>query len=95
MGTINNIEKFDADFFGVSFEQANIFSPEIRMLLEHSYEAIIDAGVNPKQLQGKNTAVIIGTSYNETQINFLYKNIKVKKDIYRSEIYIQRKVVSI
>ncbi|XP_012061994.1 PREDICTED: fatty acid synthase-like, partial [Atta cephalotes] len=68
MGTINNIEKFDADFFEVSFEQANIFSPEVRMLLEHSYEAIIDAGINPKQLQGKNTAVIIGTSYNETQI---------------------------
>ncbi|XP_036138950.1 fatty acid synthase-like [Monomorium pharaonis] len=78
MGTINNVEKFDADFFGLSFEQAHTFSPEARMLLEHSYEAIIDAGINPKQLQGKNTAVIIGISFVEMQEKFLYNNIQVK-----------------
>ena len=78
MGTINNVEKFDADFFGLSFEQAHTFSPEARMLLEHSYEAIIDAGINPKQLRGKNTAVIIGISFVEMQEKFLYNNIQVK-----------------
>ncbi|XP_036143548.1 fatty acid synthase [Monomorium pharaonis] len=77
MGTINNVEKLDADFFGLSFEQAHAFSPEARMLLEHSYEAIIDAGINPKQLRGKNTAVIIGISFIETQEKFLYNNIQV------------------
>ncbi|XP_025994131.1 fatty acid synthase isoform X2 [Solenopsis invicta] len=76
MGTINNVEKFDADFFGLSFEQAHIFSPEMRLLLEHSYEAIIDAGINPKQLRGKNTAVIIGTSFIEMQEKCLYENIQ-------------------
>ena len=74
IGIINNMEKFDADFFGLSFEQAHVLVPEGRMLLEHSYEAIIDAGINPKQLRGKNTAVIIGTSYIEGQEKFLYEN---------------------
>ncbi|KYN14433.1 Fatty acid synthase [Trachymyrmex cornetzi] len=77
MGIINNLEKFDADFFGLSFKQAHVLMPEGRMLLEHSYEAIIDAGINPKQLRGKNTAVIIGTSYIEGQEKFLYENYQL------------------
>ncbi|XP_067207655.1 fatty acid synthase-like isoform X2 [Linepithema humile] len=77
LGTINNLEKFDADFFDISFKQANIMDPTIRMLLEHTYEAIIDAGINPKQLRGKNTAVIIGSCYLESQETFLYKNLQI------------------
>ncbi|XP_018360981.1 PREDICTED: fatty acid synthase-like [Trachymyrmex cornetzi] len=76
MGTVNNIEKFDADFFGLSFEQAHTLVPETRLLLEHSYEAIIDAGINPKPLQGKNIAVIIGSSAIETQKRFINKNVQ-------------------
>ncbi|XP_011705671.1 PREDICTED: fatty acid synthase-like, partial [Wasmannia auropunctata] len=81
MGTISNVEKFDADFFGLSFEQAHTLIPETRLLLEHSYEAIIDAGINPKQLRGKNTAVIIGTAFNESQKKFLYETAQVEKII--------------
>lgn len=81
LGTINNLEKFDADFFDISFKQANLMDPMIRMLLEHTYEAIIDAGINPKQLRGKNTAVIIGSCYLESQETFLYKNLQVKQII--------------
>ncbi|XP_011690499.1 PREDICTED: fatty acid synthase-like [Wasmannia auropunctata] len=72
MGTISNVKKFDADFFGLSFEQADTLSSEARMLLEHSYESIIDAGINPKQLRGKNTAVIVAITYVELQNPFLY-----------------------
>jgi len=79
MGTINNVEKFDADFFQLSSVQAHTLSPEIRLLLERSYEAVIDAGVNPKQLRGKNTAVIIATSNIETQQKMLYEDLQVKK----------------
>ncbi|XP_018368925.1 PREDICTED: fatty acid synthase-like, partial [Trachymyrmex cornetzi] len=75
-GTVNNIKKFDADFFGLSFEQAHTLIPETRMLLEHSYEAILDAGINPKQLQGKDTAVIIGISVIDAQEKFLYEDFQ-------------------
>jgi len=78
MGTINNVEKFDADFFESSFEQAQTLSPETRLLLEHCHEAIIDAGFNPKQLRGKNIAVIIAILYVDTQIK-LYEDFQVDK----------------
>ncbi|XP_024891834.1 fatty acid synthase-like [Temnothorax curvispinosus] len=77
MGIVNNLNKFDADFFGLSFDQAHTLGLETRMLLEHSYEAIIDAGINPKQLRGKNTAVIIATTISETQAKFLYEDLKM------------------
>ncbi|XP_011702919.1 PREDICTED: fatty acid synthase-like, partial [Wasmannia auropunctata] len=77
MGTINNINKFDANFFGLSFEQAHTLSPEARMLLEYSHEAIIDAGINPKQLRGKDTAVIMATSYTEFQKFSLYNTTQL------------------
>jgi len=51
------------------------------MLLEHSYEAIIYVGINPKQLRGKDTAVIIGISIIDTQKKFLYEDYQVKKII--------------
>lgn len=79
MGIMNNVEKFDADFFDTSFKQAHSLDPMARMLLEHTYEAIIDAGINPKELRGKNTAVIMGTSYLESQEKFLYENLKVNQ----------------
>jgi len=79
MGTINNVEKFDADFFGSSSEQAHALTPETRLLLELSYEAVIDAGFNPKQLRGKNTAVITATYYIETQSKMLYEDVQVEK----------------
>ncbi|XP_011066185.1 PREDICTED: fatty acid synthase-like [Acromyrmex echinatior] len=82
MGTINNIEKFDADFFGLSFDQTHTLAPEVRMLLEHSYEAIMDAGINPKQLRGKNTAVITGSSYIETQKTLLFRDIQINENVY-------------
>ncbi|XP_039304084.1 fatty acid synthase [Solenopsis invicta] len=78
MGTINNVEKFDANFFGLSFEQAHTLASEARLLLEHAYEAIFDAGINPKQLKGKNTAVIIAVTYVETQEKFLYENLQLR-----------------
>jgi len=57
IGKIDNTEKFDTQFFNVSTLEAHIMDPMIRMLLEHTYEAIIDAGVNPKELQGTKTGV--------------------------------------
>lgn len=81
MGTIYNVEKFDADFFNMSFEEAHTLDAMTRMVLEHTYEAIVDAGINPKQLRGKNTAVIMGTCFMESQ-QIMYENPEVEKIIY-------------
>lgn len=65
-GKINNGEKFDAQYFNMSCLEAHLTEPMCRMLLEHTYEAIIDAGINPKELRGTKTGVFIGSSMSET-----------------------------
>ncbi|XP_036143017.1 fatty acid synthase-like [Monomorium pharaonis] len=77
MGIVTNVKKFDTNFFELSFDQAHTLSAESRLLMEHSYEAIVDAGFNPKQLRGKNTAVIIGTCYFELPKKFLYEEAQL------------------
>ena len=43
-GKLYNIDKFDASFFSVHNKQAEFMDPQCRMLLEKTYEAIVDAG---------------------------------------------------
>ena len=43
-GKLKDLAQFDAGFFGVHPKQATHMDPQLRMLLEISYEAIVDAG---------------------------------------------------
>ena len=42
-----NLDRFDHEFFGVSDEDVMFIDPQERLLLEHTYEAIVDAGRSP------------------------------------------------
>lgn len=72
MGTIEDIEKFDATFFGVAAKQANTMDPQSRLLIETAYEAIVDAGICPKSLRGSRTGVYIGACFSESERLFFY-----------------------
>ncbi|CAD6999349.1 unnamed protein product [Ceratitis capitata] len=63
----DDLEVFDQQFFSVSAKQAECMDPQMRMLLESTYEAIIDAGLNPSDLRGSRTGVYIGVSNSETE----------------------------
>ncbi|KAJ8943746.1 hypothetical protein NQ318_011957 [Aromia moschata] len=65
-GKLKNLEHFDASFFGVHGKQANVMDPQLRMLLELTYEALVDAGVNPSEVRGSKTGVFIGVSDSES-----------------------------
>lgn len=65
-GKLKDISKFDASFFGVHPKQANGMDPQLRMLLEVTYEALVDAGVNPQTVRGSRTGVFIGCSASES-----------------------------
>ncbi|XP_029670079.1 fatty acid synthase-like [Formica exsecta] len=80
-GKINNIEKFDAEYFDISFDEVAVMDPMGRMLLEHTYEAIIDAGVNPKDIRGTKTGVFIGACFSESQGNWFYEKLQVSGPI--------------
>ncbi|GAB0090084.1 Fatty acid synthase [Sergentomyia squamirostris] len=62
-----DIENFDHTFFGIHPMQAECMDPCARMLLEVTYEAIIDSGFNPKDLRGSRTGVYVGVSVSETE----------------------------
>lgn len=51
--------------------------PMGRMLLEHAYEAIVDAGVNPAHLKGTNTGVFVGACFSESEISWVYQKLEV------------------
>uniref|UniRef100_A0A3B4B6A9 Fatty acid synthase n=1 Tax=Periophthalmus magnuspinnatus TaxID=409849 RepID=A0A3B4B6A9_9GOBI len=63
-GKLKDISHFDAVFFGVHSKQANTMDPQLRLMLEVAYEAIIDA-LNPASLRGTKTGVYIGVSGSE------------------------------
>ncbi|CAG2101324.1 unnamed protein product [Medioppia subpectinata] len=60
MGAIGSCDRFDAAFFGQL--GADLMDPQLRMLLEVVYEAIVDAGLQPQQMRGTNTGVYVGGS---------------------------------
>lgn len=72
-GKIRNLEKFDASFFSIHHRLANNTDPQARMLLEHSYEAILDAGISPQSLIGSRTGVFIGCSSSDSKDLFVFK----------------------
>nr|XP_034178573.1 fatty acid synthase [Osmia lignaria]XP_034178581.1 fatty acid synthase [Osmia lignaria] len=65
-GKLKDLKSFDATFFGVHAKQANVMDPQLRMLLEATYEAIVDAGINPNDIRGSKTGVFIGVSSSES-----------------------------
>uniref|UniRef100_A0A8C7CZE9 Fatty acid synthase n=1 Tax=Oncorhynchus kisutch TaxID=8019 RepID=A0A8C7CZE9_ONCKI len=64
-GKLKDISRFDAAFFGVHPKQAHTMDPQLRLMLEIAYEAIVDGGLNPTELRGSRTGVYIGVSGSE------------------------------
>ena len=64
-GKLKDISKFDASFFGVHPKQANAMDPQLRLLLEVTYESLVDAGIDPANARGSKTGVFIGCSASE------------------------------
>lgn len=60
VGFTYDLDKFDAFFFSTKNRFAMYTDPQQRALQEHAYEAIIDAGMCPKQLRGSKIAVYVG-----------------------------------
>lgn len=61
-GFIQDIEAFDAAFFGVSAPEARMIDPQQRLLLTEAWRVIEDAGYAPSALAGSKTGVFIGTA---------------------------------
>jgi len=57
-------DKFDRQFFQTSAQQASFTDPQIRLLLEVTYEALVEAGVRDfTALPSSETGVYVGSSF--------------------------------
>ncbi|RIB29201.1 hypothetical protein C2G38_2239037 [Gigaspora rosea] len=52
-GVLSNIDKFDAEFFKISYQEAVSMDPQQRLLLEKSVQALDEAGINPQYEKGR------------------------------------------
>ena len=61
----SNFATFDNGFFGLSYKQAEAMDPQIRMLLEVSYESLLDASLSIDAIRGSNTGVYVGHCFSD------------------------------
>ncbi len=60
-GFLKDIERFDADFFGIAPLEAERMDPQQRILLEVAWEALEQAGIPAGRLSGTSAGVFIGS----------------------------------
>lgn len=73
-GYLDEIDKFDYEFFGLSAKEATLMDPVHRCMLENAFETFEDAGYCSEKLAGSNTGVFIGyeDDYKYNYRRFIY-----------------------
>ncbi len=64
-GYLDDIERFDSEFFSIIGKEARFIDPQHRLVIELADESIRQAGYHPKHLAGSRTGVFIGTGQND------------------------------
>ncbi|WP_141576718.1 type I polyketide synthase [Actinomadura sp. WMMA1423] len=64
-GFLAGAAEFDAGFFGIGPREARAMDPQQRLVLETSWEALEDAGIDPRSLRGTPAGVFVGAEPQE------------------------------
>ena len=64
-GFVDGIDLFDNRFFRISPLEARMMDPQQRMLLETTWQALEDAGIDPERIRGTRTGVYAGIGISE------------------------------
>ncbi|MCX7114351.1 MAG: beta-ketoacyl synthase N-terminal-like domain-containing protein [Gammaproteobacteria bacterium] len=60
-----SLDQFDGLFFGIPGKQAEKLDPQLRLLLETSYEALVDAAISSDEIKGSSMGVYTGSCTND------------------------------
>jgi acyl transferase domain-containing protein len=70
---LDDVELFDATFFGMSPREASVLNPQHRLFLECAWHALEDAGYDPERFPGA-VSVYAGATFSTYLVHNLYKN---------------------
>jgi phthiocerol/phenolphthiocerol synthesis type-I polyketide synthase E len=72
-GVLDDVEMFDAGFFGYSRRESELMDPQHRVFLECAWEALEDAAIDPAAFAGR-IGVFAGCSFNHYLAHHLVSN---------------------
>ncbi|WP_044562063.1 SDR family NAD(P)-dependent oxidoreductase [Azospirillum sp. B4] len=64
-GYLDNVDRFDHGFFGISLRDAQLMDPQHRLALEATSNAFETAGIDPSGLAGRRVGVFFASQVNE------------------------------
>lgn len=62
IGYLDEIDKFDCNFFGITPNEARLMNPRQRLFLETAWSALEDSGYGGDKLKGTKTGIYVGLS---------------------------------
>ena len=74
--TLDDIEMFDAPFFGIHPREAQLMDPQHRLFLECAWESLENAGYNPEKYDGR-----IGVYASESVNTYFLVNVQANRDV--------------
>lgn len=75
---MKDVDKFNNLFFGVHRQLVNRMDHMFRLMTENAYEAVADAGINPKRLRGNKSAVFTASCFSESEKAIFFEKLKVQ-----------------
>ena len=67
-GFMNDVDRFDAQFFSITPREASALDPQERLFLETAWRTVEDAGYRKSALAGKKVGVFVGVMYGQYQL---------------------------